>query len=126
MSPLFEIDATFVVVQKDIRAGDRQIVTDHLVDFGDELADFTDTAALIANLDLVISVDTSLAHLAGALARPLWVLLPFTPDWRWLIERDDSPWYSTARLFRQDETRAWDTVVARARAALDSLLQSCS
>ena len=70
--------------------------------FAEELRD---TAALIANLDLVISVDTSVAHRAGALAKPVWILLPFIPDWRWLLDRDDSPWYPTARLFRQDETR---------------------
>jgi tetratricopeptide (TPR) repeat protein len=126
LSPLFAVDATFVVVQKGIRPADAAAVKDHLVDFGEELADFTDTAALIANLDLVISVDTSVAHLAGALARPVWVLLPFTPDWRWLLEREDSPWYPTARLFRQDATRAWDRVVARVRAALDDVVASHS
>jgi ADP-heptose:LPS heptosyltransferase len=74
----------------------------------------------------VISVDTSLAHLAGALARPVWVLLPFTPDWRWLLDREDSPWYPTARLFRQDATRRWDTVVATLRDALADFLRSHS
>jgi ADP-heptose:LPS heptosyltransferase len=77
-----------------------------------------DTAAIISELDLVISVDTSIAHLAGALARPLWVLLPFAPGWRWLPGADTSPWYPTARLFRQDEPRAWPGVVARVRGAL--------
>ena len=59
-----------------------------------------------------------MCHLAGALAKPVWVLLPFVPDWRWLLDRDDSPWYPTARLFRQDESRAWDSVIARVDAAL--------
>jgi len=77
-----------------------------------------DTAAIISGLDLVITVDTSIAHLAGALARPLWVLLPFAPGWRWLLGRDGSPWYPTARLFRQTEPRGWPDVVARVRAAL--------
>ena len=89
-----------------------------LLHFGDELHDFSETAALIANMDLVISVDTSVAHLAGALAKPLWVMLPFTPDWRWLLDRDDSPWYPTARLFRQDSTRSWESVITRVKAAL--------
>jgi tetratricopeptide (TPR) repeat protein len=91
---------------------------------GDELRDFTDTAALIANLDLVIAVDTSVAHLAGALAKPLWMLLSFGSDWRWLLDRDDSPWYPTARIFRQDAVRSWGDVIARALAALAELVSS--
>jgi ADP-heptose:LPS heptosyltransferase len=75
----------------------------------------------VANLDLVISVDTSVAHLAGALGRPVWVLLPHDADWRWLLDRDDSPWYPTAHLFRQDETRRWDAVVTRLVAAVAAL-----
>jgi ADP-heptose:LPS heptosyltransferase len=72
----------------------------------------------MAQLDLIISVDTSTVHLAGALARPVWILLPYLPDWRWLLDRDTSPWYPTARLFRQDETRGWDSVIPRVREAL--------
>ncbi|MEO8303885.1 MAG: DUF5672 family protein [Betaproteobacteria bacterium] len=79
-----------------------------------------DTAAIISELDLVISVDTSIAHLAGALAKPLWVMLPFAPGWRWLLGSDRSRWYPTARLFRQAAPRAWPDVVARIRAALVS------
>jgi len=80
--------------------------------------DFSDTAALISQLDLVISVDTSVAHLAGALGKPVWILLTYFPDWRWLLRRDDSPWYPTARLFRQDASRTWDSAIARVRQAL--------
>jgi len=76
------------------------------------------TAAIISELDLVVSVDTSVAHLAGALARPLWVMLPFAPGWRWRLGSDRSPWYPTARLFRQSVPRAWPEVVARVREAL--------
>jgi tetratricopeptide (TPR) repeat protein len=79
-----------------------------------------DTTALIAELDLIITVDTGIAHLAGALARPTWVLLPFAPDWRWQLGRDDSPWYPTLRLFRQSRPRDWHTVVARLKAELDA------
>lgn len=82
------------------------------------LGDFADTAALIAQLDLVISIDTAVAHLAGALAKPVWLMLPFSPDWRWLQHRDDSPWYPTARLFRQQQHGDWDDVVRRVTAAL--------
>jgi Flp pilus assembly protein TadD len=78
----------------------------------------SDTAALIAELDLIVSVDTSIAHLAGALSRPVWILLPFAPDWRWQLGRDDSPWYPTARLFRQPRPRDWPSVVSRVVAEL--------
>jgi len=77
-----------------------------------------DTAALVAELDLVISVDTSIAHLAGALAKPTWLLLPFAPDWRWRLEREDCAWYPTMRLFRQTSPHAWPPVVARVAAEL--------
>jgi ADP-heptose:LPS heptosyltransferase len=79
---------------------------------------FDDTAALVAELDVVISVDTSLAHLAGALAKPVWIMLPFAPDWRWQLTRTDSPWYPTARLFRQPRPGDWDAVVRDVAAAL--------
>ena len=95
-----------------------------LLHFSDELSTFSDTAALISNLDLVITVETSVAHLAGALGKPVWVLLSFLGDWRWLCDREDSPWYPTARLFRQDSTRAWDNVIARVHAALHDFVQS--
>lgn len=87
-----------------------------------ELNDFADTAAAIASLDLVISVDTSVAHLAGALGKPVWVLLPYAPDWRWLTEREDSPWYPTMRLFRQPQSGDWDAVFAQVSGALSEIL----
>lgn len=82
-------------------------------DLSPVLHDFTDTAAVIANLDLVISVDTAVAHLAGALGKPVWVLLPYAPDWRWLLSREDSPWYPSARLFRQETAGNWEGVLLR-------------
>ena len=82
--------------------------------------DFAETAAAIANLDLVISVDTAVAHLAGALGRPVWTLLPFVPDWRWLLDREDSPWYPTMRLFRQPRRGDWPAVIRRVKLALES------
>jgi Flp pilus assembly protein TadD len=96
-----------------------------LVDLGSRMTDFADAAAIMAGLDLVISVDTAMAHLAGALGKPCWLLLPdFKTDWRWLKERTDSPWYpGTLRLFRQKTRGDWTTVIAEARAALEGLAQ---
>jgi tetratricopeptide (TPR) repeat protein/glycosyltransferase involved in cell wall biosynthesis len=89
-----------------------------IVDLSDRLHDLTDTAAIIAQLDLVITVDTAVAHLTGALGKPVWILLPFVPDWRWLQEREDSPWYPTARLFRQPQRGDWAAVFDRVKLAL--------
>ena len=89
--------------------------------FGDELHDLADTAALCSLMDVVITVDTSVAHLAGALGVTTWVLLPHTPDWRWLLDRDDSPWYPSARLYRQDASRQWAPVLQRVAADLQRL-----
>jgi tetratricopeptide (TPR) repeat protein len=125
---LLDVDATFVSLQKDVRSEDATALQERsdILHFGDALKDFSDTAAVIANLDLVISIDTSVANLAGALARPLWVMLLFTPDWRWMLDRDDSPWYPTARLFRQDATHAWDNVLTRVHTALRDFVQGFS
>lgn len=90
--------------------------------FGNELNGFEDTAALCAHMDVVVSVDTSVAHLAAALGKPTWVLLPFAPDWRWLLNREDSPWYDSVRLFRQDEDRQWSPVLERVMAQLPQTL----
>ena len=99
---------------KEIAASDMA-----LIDWSNDLKDFCDTAALIANLDLVISVDTAVAHLAGALGKPVWMLLWYGGDWRWLQARNDSPWYPTMRLFRQAQLGDWTTPIARLRTALD-------
>jgi len=82
-----------------------------IIDLTEDIKDFSDTAALIENLDLVISVDTAIVHLAGALGKKVWTLLPFSPDWRWMLNRDDSPWYPTMKLFRQTKSGDWDTVI---------------
>jgi tetratricopeptide (TPR) repeat protein len=89
-----------------------------IIDYTDELANFADTAALVANLDLVISVDTAVAHLAGALGKPVWILNRFDTCWRWMLERQDSPWYSGAQLFRQPALGDWESAIQSARAAL--------
>lgn len=115
--------ATFFAVQKEIRDADRGALEGGIPvrHFEAQLADFRDTAALVAHMDLVISVDTSVAHLAGAMGKPIWLLLPFSPDWRWLLGRDDSPWYPSARLFRQQRPGDWDAVLDRVAAALEAL-----
>jgi len=92
--------------------------------FDDRLRDFADTAALVSHLDLVVAVDTSVVHLAGAMGRPAWVLLPWAADWRWLTGRADSPWYPHARLWRQPREGAWDEVLADTARALAALAGS--
>lgn len=118
--PLLDLDTTFVSLQKEVRPADAAVLkqTGTVIDAADALTTFAETAALVAALDLLITVDTSVAHLAGALGKPVWLLLPQVPDWRWLMEREDSPWYPSARLFRQDATRAWGRVIVRVRDAL--------
>lgn len=109
--PLGDIaGVTLVSLQKGVPAP--------MLDWTAELHDFADTAALVAALDLVITVDTAVAHLAGALGRPVWLLNRRDTDWRWLLERDDSPWYPTLRQFRQTSDGDWDGVAARVRDAL--------
>jgi ADP-heptose:LPS heptosyltransferase len=90
-----------------------------LTDWTSELGDFADTAALVENLDLLITADTAVAHLAGAMGKRVWVLVPKAPDWRWMLEREDSPWYPTMRLFRQKSAGDWDEVFERVREELE-------
>ena len=92
-------------------------------DASGHIEDFADTAALVSQLDLVIAVDTAVAHLAGALGKPVWVLLPFAPDWRWMLGREDSPWYPTMRLFRQQRAMEWEPVIARVRKELQTFVE---
>ncbi len=100
-------------LQKDYREADRAALAQQpLLRLDHALADFADTAAAIAALDLVIAVDTAVAHLAGALGKPLWLLLPAIGDWRWLKDRADSPWYPSARLFRQPRIGDWPSAIA--------------
>ncbi len=106
----------FVSIQKDVSAAQAAFLQAHGVrQLGQEFADFTDTAAVIAMLDLVVAVDTSVAHLAGAMGKGVALLIPYSPDWRWLLGRTDSPWYPTMRIFRQDAVGNWDGPLERLR-----------
>ena len=118
MKPVLADDrVAFVSLVREVREANAPALRGwpDLIDVSAELHDFRDTAAIISLVDLVISVDTSVAHLAGAMAKPVWVLLPFAPEWRWMLAREDSPWYPTARLFRQPAISDWDSVITRVR-----------
>ena len=112
LAPLATLGADVVALQKDLRPGDAEMLaTLGWRHFGAQLQDFADTAALAACVDHVITVDTSIAHLAGAMGIETWVLLPFSPDWRFLLDREDSPWYPTMRLFRQQAAGPWTPLI---------------
>ena len=113
----------FYSLQKGPQVQDLKQIEGKVISLDPVLHDFADTAATIAQLDLVISIDTAVAHLAGAMGKPVWVLLPFAPDWRWMLKRTDSPWYPTMRLFRQSQLGNWSDVFAALKAALQSFLK---
>jgi len=125
LRPLWAGDAArFVSLQRDLRAGDAEtLAAAPVLALGSELADFDDTAAVLAGCDLLITVDTSVAHLAGAMGRPVWLLLPFSSDWRWTAQDDRSPWYPSVRLYRQPRPDDWDSVVARVAGDLPALVR---
>lgn len=113
-------DVDFFVVQPDLRADDAAWLQGQVRwhGLGEWITDFADTAAAVSCMDLVISVDTAAAHLSGALGKPVWIVLPYAPDWRWFLNRHDSPWYPTARLFRQQQAGQWGDVVLAVKAGL--------
>ena len=124
LASLWSVDcARFVGIQRELRSEDAQPLgaEARLTQIGAELDDFADTAAVLALVDLVITVDTSVAHLAGAMGRPVWILLPFSPDWRWTLEGESSRWYPSARLFRQPALGDWVSVIERVRSELGRL-----
>jgi len=126
LKPLLDMDADFISLQKDIPKRDRATLNalPALARMGESVTDFADTAALVANLDLVIAVDTSVAHLAAALGKPVWILNRYASCWRWFLDRPDSPWYPSVRLFRQEVFADWGGVVAEVRQALTGFMSA--
>ena len=120
MLPLVADWAEWVSLQKEVRKTDAGLLASRpdIHHLGEQLNDFADTAALVELIDVVVTADTSVAHLAGAMGKAVWILLPFNPDWRWLLDREDSPWYPTARLFRQPAIGDWVSVIDRVREEL--------
>lgn len=118
--------ASFVCIQKPFPTQDQDVVPSFpgLTDLSPDLSDFEATAALVANLDLIITVDTAMGHLSGALGKRVWIMLPKASDWRWLLDREDSPWYPTARLFRQHVPGDWTNVIDQVKQALSHTLKS--
>jgi tetratricopeptide (TPR) repeat protein len=121
LAPLLQLDCEYHSIQKDVRSGDVEwLANNKIAPHGGRLRDFVDTASLVCEMDVIISVDTAVAHLAGALGKRVWILLPFVPDWRWMIKREDSPWYPSARLFRQPAIGDWHSVIETLKAELAS------
>lgn len=123
ISTLFGLDAEFHCLQKEVSLQDieQSRTYTNLFLWNDKIDDFSDTAGLISQLDLVISVDTSVAHLAGAMAKPTWIMVTHHPDYRWLLSREDSPWYDSVRLFRQDISMTWEPVINKIFVELEKL-----
>ena len=121
--PLLSIPGiSFWSLQKDVSKSEREKAPSHLIVLDEQLQDFADTATIVEQLDLIITVDTAVAHLAGAMGKKVWVLLPFSCDWRWMLNCQESPWYPTMRLFRQPRSGDWSTVFIEVRTALNRLL----
>jgi hypothetical protein len=125
LAPLAQSGAALHFLQPELRQEDVVALArlGTIAHYGPALHDFTETASLIMQLDLVITVDTSVAHLAGALGKPVWILIPFAPDFRWMRDRSDSPWYPTARLFRQPAPGNWDGALQAMFGALGDWLR---
>lgn len=122
--PLVRDDVDFISLQTRLDPDDKRFLFNYpaVRNVGEQLCDFDETAAVVSLSDLVITVDTAVAHLAGALAKPVWIMLPYVSDWRWFLDREDSPWYPTARLFRQEKPGDWQQVINKVSAQLAAFL----
>jgi len=120
LDPLRDPSWTVYGVQKEIRESDRESLANGLPmkSLADDIEDFRDTAAILELMDVVVTVDSAVAHLAGGMGKPVWVMLTYAPDWRWDLGRDDSAWYPTARLFRQPQPGDWAFVADQVAGAL--------
>ncbi len=118
LAPILELDGVRIF---NLDVGDEADGPEGLIDVRGQIKDFADTAAIMADLDLIVSVDTASVHLAGALGRPCWALLPYVPDWRWMLERDDTPWYDSVTLYRQPALKDWEAVVSKVCADIEAL-----
>lgn len=128
LRPLLALNADIISLQQGLSSAERELLARYqdVSLWGDELKDFADTAALIAQLDLVVTVDTAVAHLAGALGKPVWLMNRYASCWRWLLERKDSPWYPTVRLFRQRSLGDWEGVVQELKSAAEEFIGKVS
>ena len=125
LQPLMTLPATFHALQKEFLETDQLVLKqlDNLKNYQSLLNDFSETAALIAQMDLVVTVDTSVAHLAGAMGKTCWLLLPYSPDFRWLLDRSDTPWYPTMKLFRQPIFNNWTSVIEDVKAKISQKIR---
>jgi len=124
LSTILTLPFEFHSLQKEIRQIDVQTIKNfsNIHQHQEEIADFSDTAALVDAMDIIISVDTSVAHLAGAMGKKIWILLPYFPDFRWMLDRDDSPWYPSVKLYRQEKINDWDSVLEKLKVELLKLV----
>lgn len=125
-STLFQIDAEFFVLQKEVNSHEIEILTQYsnVYTYHDELTSFSDTAAIIEHMDLIVCVDTSVAHLAGAMGKPTWILINYKPDFRWLLNTERSIWYESVKLFRQDLDYSWGPVILSIKDSLNEEINS--
>jgi hypothetical protein len=122
---ILKLPANFISLMKEFTVDTKSAMAQYqIIDFHEELEDFTDTAALVINMDIILTVDTSVAHLAAALGMKVWLLIPFAPDWRWLLSAETSPWYPNVRIFRQSKPHDWTGALQKVEQELQALIKN--